>query len=550
MIDSAVLQEFAQAYHSLPYPQRGDAVRAFAANAGEHVGTIYRRLRKLGYGSGRKRRNDAGVKRRDDAPEELMRLAKLRAETGWLMPMWRVLEIGEEKGLVPKGKYREWHVHRFLRERGVSRRDIKGLQSGRHASRDIVAERVNQVQGFDPSGCRQWRLFQDDDGSVGKQDRRTEVYGYKTGNGKTAILRYVLEEKLSGAFYFRYYPGPGESAENMLDFLHRAWDRKADPVKYPFCGTPEELWGDMGSAGNSAVVQNLLRQFDIKWVPHAVGSPRAKGCVESPQWYIEQAFESELGIWPARSVDELNDRADAFCAKLNATRKHSRHGMVRSEAFCKIGPDQLRLPPPWQDYMQLCHTRPVTRVVKSGGKFSFKGIPYRVPTNEYYAGDTIFVSVCPFDKESVYAIHRGKTYQCKPIPTDDFGQARDENAVLVGNYKGIKYNRTQKMLRDLKDVELDSDALKQDHWADIQAEFPLLTPSEYEPPKPEEIIVPRLAAIRRVAEAVERMAKRKLTDDEYDYLQGAFVANVPETTIRATIAFLTKTSVDAVARIA
>jgi hypothetical protein len=147
-----------------------------------------------------------------------------------------------------------------------------------------------------------------------------EVYKNKQfleGKEHLKCWRYVLTDHYSSSVCVRYYAASGEKADNMYDFLLYAWGRKNNPV-YGFHGLPELLIWDCGSANKARAITKALQAFRVTTMPHLPGNPRAKGQVERANDLVEHKFESRLRIEPVRSIEELNEAAERWCAAFNS----------------------------------------------------------------------------------------------------------------------------------------------------------------------------------------------------------------------------------------
>jgi hypothetical protein len=207
---------------------------------------------------------------------------------------------------VPVGDRR---IRELLNQRHLSVGDMKAPPP--HQA--MRTEYPNQVHFADPSVS----LIYFAPGGGMKTIGDDELYKNKNFlEGKLKCWRYVLTDHYSSSVCVRYYAAMGETAANMYDFLLYAWGPKETPA-YVFHGVPELLIWDCGTANIAKATTNALKAFGVKTVPHLPGNPRAKGQVECANNLAECHFESRLRFEPVRSIDELNDAAERWCAAFN-----------------------------------------------------------------------------------------------------------------------------------------------------------------------------------------------------------------------------------------
>ena len=271
----------------------------------------YKALRENGWESGRARRRDSGAAAAGGellaTVGEMVRQC-VRKNGKATLPVNVARSILQERGVeVPVGDSR---LRELLRRHRLSAAD------GRAATphQPMRTEHPNQVHFADPSVSLLWY----------EPGKKQKIIGddefYKNKNvreGKDKCLRYVLTDHYSGCVCVRYYAAPGETAENMWDFLPYAWGRKENNANV-FHGIPELLIWDCGSANIAKATSNALRAFGVETVPHMPGNPRAKGQVEVANNIVETQFESRLRFEPVDGMAELNSAVERWYAAYNA----------------------------------------------------------------------------------------------------------------------------------------------------------------------------------------------------------------------------------------
>ena len=194
-------------------------------------------------------------------------------------------------------------------------------------------------------------------------------------------MRDCAEDPTSGCLRVRYYQTDGESAQVSLDFLYWAMMRDERPELMPMAGVPEVLVLDNGPGNRSAAMLNACQELGIEHRTHLPHHAWAKGGVERSMDIWQDVFESELRIWPAKTLDDLNARATQSLYQFCTTRIHRRHKMTRSAFYAKFCPAEgLIMPPPYERYIEAATCARTERTVSGDGLISYDG-------REYYVGE-------------------------------------------------------------------------------------------------------------------------------------------------------------------
>lgn len=372
-LDPAILGDmYARLRECETRSSRGDVLTYYARLTSVSVAQLRRLAKANGVAFGYSRRIDAGQARKAQLAAAADRVASLIVKSQGDMPTWVAIDRAKTIGLIePDIDIAPHYVDRYMRSRGIERSEAKGPVTTRRIKWGLPGE----VMQIDSTNCQQW-FFVEADGRI-RYTERGEVYRNKPAKCPP-IIRYVASDPTSGCFRVRYYQTDGESAEVTLDFLHWAMSRAPDPDKMPMAGTPKTLVVDRGPGNMSAAVGNICAELGIERRPHSPGRSNAKGSVEETMWLWQQAFESELRVWPASSLEELNERAYLANCKFCLTREHTRTGMPRSVFYAEhVG--AIVLPPPWEQFVEAAVTKRETRVVKGGGPIiSYEGRDYYV----------------------------------------------------------------------------------------------------------------------------------------------------------------------------
>lgn len=409
-ISAESVTEVSRRWEQSPVGQREDIIARAAGDWGCSARTVRRRIQGA-LGRSRRVRRDAGARPVDD--QVLARGAELLARTttkkGHITgTLGGVLELLEREGLVEPGAVTASTLGRWLRAVRLSPRHLRAVS----AAITRIAEHPNHVHLVDASVCLTWYLRQD--GRIVRQSHLERTL-YKNKPHEWAKLRqilwrYVLVDHCSGAFYVRYYYAPGENAQDLLDFLHRAWSPKPDPLQAPFHGVPRVLAADQGPGLKAQATRNLLATLDVALDLHLPGVARASGGVESLHWAWERWFESRLLLSPASDLEQLNELAYLHAMQISASQRHrhSRHGMPRRDAWVAWMRDEyLRLCPDRELFMHLAHRDEETRVMDGRGRISVAlpgvGQTWFELRGTVHVGEVVRVRIHPYQERMVHA---------------------------------------------------------------------------------------------------------------------------------------------------
>ena len=194
------------------------------------------------------------------------------------------------------------------------------------------------------------------------------------------------------------------------------------------------------------------------------GNPRAKGQVEKANDIVETAFESSLKLVEVHSIEELNKLAERWQRYYNGTKIHSRHGMTRYQAWNRIKPEQLILPPPAEYCRELAISAPKEAKVspeleiRFGGKYySVKGIPGVI------VGQKLLVARNPWDKNgariATWDAEGNEVWQ--PVTALEFNEFgfREDAAQLGAEYKAPAETPAQQAKKEQEKLAMDAATL-------------------------------------------------------------------------------------------
>jgi hypothetical protein len=210
-----------------------------------------------------------------------------------------------------------------------------------------------------------------------------DILSKKEPKKKIVLGSYV--EMHSGCKFWYAYEAMGENTRDATDFLYRAFVIKI--VTFPIHWLPWNIYCDLGSPFRSKYFKNLLKRLSINLYLHMPGNARATGMAEKSFQQV-QRFEAMLKTrvhpkdWP--SIDDFNRWLFEFSVDENNKSvgrgakgiEHKR----RFEKWCEIHPDDLRVCPPKEIFMNLTAVGEQQRLVHSelciyyGGKAYWVGI--------------------------------------------------------------------------------------------------------------------------------------------------------------------------------
>jgi len=455
----------AQELSTAPYGGQGEILRRWENTLNLSRSTLLRHAKQQGgyQPQARKKRADAGVSRAGVTDEGLAHVVALmtrsRRKMGRMeMPTSEAVKEVIRAGYLPQGTTVET-VCRLLREKGISRRMLQEnytldgqAVSAQHTR--LVTKHPNHMHEVDVSACIHWYFRKK--GGLGRRDVNLELAGGKKPEairklGREHILRYVLVDHFSSAFYVRYYLAAGENALNLIDFLYHGW-RRRDERHDIFHGAPRMIYFDPGAANLAHTTTTLLDNLQIEHLAHLAGNARATGAVEVHQRIWQQCFESKLWGKPPENLEELNARADAARIEYCMEQTHRRHGMTRWEAWSGIKAEALRLLPSEEVFKELVTEKAHKTTVRADGIIRHKGM--HMVLTEVDVGQRVEVVRNPYRLPEVIAYKleldgsRGDILPTKHIENEwDLG-------VALGEFKRRKDTPAQRTMKASDEMDL------------------------------------------------------------------------------------------------
>lgn len=279
------------------------------------------------------------------------------------------------------------------------------------------------------------------------------------------VWRYVISDHCSGCLFVWYVFG-GENSENLCEAFIQAMQPKADRLTDPFCGVPKNVMLDPGSANTGHGFKHFNKQLGVNVIINKVGNPRAKGQVENGNNLVETQFESCLKLVRINSIEELQHLANRWMRYFNGQKVHSRHGMKRYQAWQKIKPEQLLIPPPAEYCRELVLSMPSERKVSAELEIEFESRLFDVSKVPFVmVGEKITVAKNPWKQYSAQVQcfdEHGKEYwlEVPEVLRNDFG-FRETAAVIGEEYKAHADTMAQTNAKTLDKLAMGADTLEQ-----------------------------------------------------------------------------------------
>ncbi|MCQ8182208.1 hypothetical protein NP603_13885 [Methylomonas sp. SURF-1] len=381
-LDTAYLVGIMHEADNAGHGKKGDVYKRACAFLGVSLQTLHRELSMIRVNS-RKRRADAG--------NHQLSLAEAHIISAYLMEGYRqnnkkMVAIGEAvaslraNGLIlaanvdtDTGELTELSdsaVARALRSYNLHPEQLR--RPAPHVN--LRSKHPNHVWQIDASVCTLYYL---PTGESLIETNQAVHYKNKPGNlekiSQQRVIRYVGTDHCSGVIRWRYFPH-SESGEHTVQFIAWMIKPKAALTLDPFYGVPFIIQVDPG-ATSAGLVQRFCDRLGIELHVNKPGAPRSKGQVENGNNLVEVNFEQGLRFCghKIKSIADLNRHADVYQRYFNATRKHTRTGMTRTEGWLHIKPHELRTVNEAVDLLALATSKPESRKVSGDLTISYKG---------------------------------------------------------------------------------------------------------------------------------------------------------------------------------
>lgn len=433
-----------------PPMQCGEAVAEFANLHGCSPSTVYRKLKTIGWSSGRRPRSDRGATSQDltvlNDVCAAIKIGVRENDKATMHTPTAVSMLSQNGRAITVSNSR---INTLLRDRQMN------LASQRldRAAQPMQSLHPNHVHQVDPSLCLVYYL---PDGSQ-HIIRDDQFYKNKLENVaklKFKTWRYVLTDHFSNATVVRYYQAKGENQANLFDFLLYCWQKREGRLMH---GVPKMLYWDKGSANTAGAIKNALRALGVEAKEHKAGNARAKGSVENGNNRVECLFESRLRYEPVDNVEQLNAAVEGWSNAYNANaipqydarlrRKYMAEPQARYALWQMIRQEQLRILPDVALCRMALSSDFIERTVDNELTVSFKH-PSTKAREHYdvshipgiYATATVKVSPLIYgDGEVLVSVtdYKGDetTHVVKPVERNPLTGFRKDAAVFGEEYK-------------------------------------------------------------------------------------------------------------------
>ena len=464
--------QLARQLQEQPQGRRRELALNAATFLGCSVATVYRKLEKVGWDSGRKVRSDCG---KICVPSDLamtaagMIKAATRANGKKTLSLVTTVDILKENGMgvvnVATGKTvmpSPATMSRAMKQYGCHPTQVeKG-----HASITMRSLHPNHVWEMDASVCILYFL-KNGKAKVVEVIDESEAYKNKPANlakiEPQRIIRWAITDHYEGAMFARYSLGAEDQTNAISVLMEAMCDRTGDNAQDILRGAPLDMYTDKGSPFVGSLMQSFLERVGIRHYTHKAKNARATGQVENAHNIIETQFEGRLRFLEVRSLEDLNAALDKWRVAFNANAIHRRYGKTRNQLWMTITTGQLRVPASLEALRAIVSGPMDARTVHANLILSYtpKGFGrqeyslYHIPG--IIIGQKIGVSVNPFEAPAVditvtAANGEQSIYTLQPIQKDAAGF--DVTAPVMGQ----EWRATPDTVVDRAIKEMDKDA--------------------------------------------------------------------------------------------
>lgn len=413
-----------------------EVAQTWAEKLGYSYKTIFKKVNDAGfYNSGKKTKHNAG-QLSPELQEHIYKIAavyhtipkKRKAAIEGKLPLELAIEmyldsLDDEIDIPGPGR-----IYQILRQQKISRRHKK-LPTPKLRMKTLYP---NHVFAYDTGVCNYWKA---PDGKIKLIPKAHDYPGKERYNKKTRLVRHIIIDLFSGAFYLWYTFQ--QKQVDYFEFLYKAFAVKDD--KFIFHGLPKIILMDNDVGLRSLVLMRFLAYLDIKVPIIEPYSPWIKGVVEDMMKHVARWFESRLMFQEQESdIDKINEWATAWAIKYQKTRRHSRHRMTRFECWDKliINPEtresHLREIPDFDTCQRLLHFDPETRKVDKQGQVRYKGEIYVVP-GLYNTKVDVLQHLYLYQKNKAITVSYPSAEEC----TDNFLEYEVQKLTLLPDVIGV-----------------------------------------------------------------------------------------------------------------
>lgn len=321
---------------------RRKSIKRAARDLNINVATVYRAVQKY-----EKREKELRIQKEEKAiANKILALKKLsRGGKHQRISTKRAISEAIKQGLIPDKRYNRARIDEIARFMAV---DEKHLRMPKPCVR-LMAPGPNTWAQVDFTVAQCFYL-------KNMRVHFRDIYSKKEPKKKILLGTYV--DMYSGCKFWYAYEAMGESAYLATDFLYRAFIKKN--ATFPMYGLPWNIYCDQGSPFKAKHFRVLLDRLGIQLHLHKPKNARATGMAEK-SFQQTQKMEALLRVrthkrdWP--SIEDFNRWLFEFAVdENNEEAGRSTKGVEHKRRFkkwCEIHPDDLRICPPKDIFMNL-----------------------------------------------------------------------------------------------------------------------------------------------------------------------------------------------------
>ena len=432
------------------YLETADNVKEAMEHLAFKLGVSYKRMQSIALDAGFRRRQERSNKGETSCPTDVIDLIAARVRISIKKGAKDAFDINttikkEYETLIEEGVNIPVSYERICTLLRNMQLDRKSLTTATPFVR-LDSLHVNHVHLFDITNCLQWHLEKGH--GMNEEDISKWLYPNKVleearkRDMKPKLLRYVMIDHKSRAFYFQYFYTSGERAENGAEFFYNAWADKRPLIEktlgiadydgmYQFSGIPKIIYTDGGPIFKDTAIKNLMAALGVEVLIHKTHNPRAKGMVERHMKIIGDNFESRLRRVKIETLEELNQFALDWCIEFNNTKLVSKTKYTRSQMWRHIKADELTTLPPYDVYKALISKDEITRTLNGNGEFTYGGQDYRCD-DVNFAGKKCVVQITAKDYPVLILHFNGYVEKAYPFVRDEYGRPVLSDTGIIG----------------------------------------------------------------------------------------------------------------------
>ena len=432
------------------YLETADNIKEAMEYLAFKLGVSYKRMQSIALDAGFRRRQERSNKGETSCPTDVIDLIAARVRISIKKGAKDAFDINttikkEYETLIEEGVDIPVSYERICTLLRNMQLDRKSLTTATPFVR-LDSLHVNHVHLFDITNCLQWHLEKGH--GMNEEDISKWLYPNKVleearkRDMKPKLLRYVMIDHKSRAFYFQYFYTSGERAENGAEFFYNAWADKRPLIEktlgiadydgmYQFSGIPKIIYTDGGPIFKDTAIKNLMAALGVEVLIHKTHNPRAKGMVERHMKIIGDNFESNLRRFKIETLEELNAYALDWCIKFNNERVVAKTNKTRSQLWRTIKSDEYTLLPGLDIYNTLIAKEDETRVLNGNCEFTYKGQDY-ICDNPNFAGQKVIIKIHLSDYPALHLHFNGIVEKAYPFSRDEYGRPQIARTGIIG----------------------------------------------------------------------------------------------------------------------